>query len=114
MTVREPLAKHGWRAAWKLLEEAGEAPRRAHRAKRRQDVLERHLEQARQDAGVPDRLGLFVQEDTGLVIGALLPPAAALAVLARRSGPLYLPTRRLDPSLVDPMSFVLFFPEEPR
>lgn len=110
---RNRLARGGWRAAWELLEHAGDAPGRPPKTKRRRDLLEEHLDNARKAAGVPDRLGVFVP-DTDAATGTLLPPAAAFAVLARRSGPLYVPTRRLEPSLADPLAFVLFFPEETR
>ena len=113
-TTRDRLAKGGWQAAWRLLEAANDTPGRARGAKRQLELLERHLEEAKERAGVPDRLGVFVHEDPVLEIGSLLSPAAALAVLARRSGPLYLPSRRLELSLVDPQPLVLFVPEEPR
>jgi hypothetical protein len=107
------LASGGWRAAWELLEHAGDAPTRPAGAKRRREPLEQYLEAACKDAGIPDRLGVFVPApDAGE--GKLLSPAAAFAVLARRSGPLYVPTRRLEPSLAVPLAFVLFFPEETR
>jgi hypothetical protein len=114
LLARERLARKGWRAAWDLLEDAGNAPRREGKERRSQELLERHLEQSKAAAGIPERLGIFVREDGAQGVGALLSPAAALAVLCRRSGPLYLPTRRLEPSLVNPTAFVLFFPEESR
>jgi len=112
VSLRERLGRRGWRAAWDILAAAGDAPARVPRARRQPEALQRHLEEALQKAGVPDRVGVFLEEDVGEETSPLLPPAAALAVLARRSGPLYLPTRRLEPSLVDPDALVLFFPEE--
>ena len=111
-SLRERLGRRGWRAAWDILASVGDAPSRTRGVRRRPEALERHLEQALRKAGVPDRIGLFLDEDVGAETGPLLPPSAALAVLARRSGPLYLPSRPLEPSLVDPQAVVLFFPEE--
>jgi hypothetical protein len=112
--LRERLGRGGWRAAWAILESAGEAPPRRAGRQRKPEALEQHLEDALRRAGVPDRVGLFLEEDIAAETGPLLPPAAALAVLARRSGRLYLPSRRLECSLVDPHPLVLFFPEETR
>jgi hypothetical protein len=82
---------------------------------RRPEALEQHLKQELRKAGIPDRLGVFLDEELAPEGGPTLTPAAAMAVLARRSGPLYLPSRRLEPSLVDPIRpLVLFFPEESR
>ena len=69
------------------------------------------LELALGKAGVPDRVGVFVEGD---VPGHAkrLPGRAAAAVLARRSGPLYLPWRAVDPLLVKPAAFLLVFPAE--
>jgi hypothetical protein len=108
------LAKGGWRAAWTLLEARDDAPPRKGRRTRRQEDLERHLRESLEKAGVPDRLGVFLHEDdVAPEDAAPLGPAAALAVLARRSGPLYVPSRRLEPSLADPSRrLVLLFPEE--
>lgn len=64
-------------------------------------------------AGVPSRVGVFVPR------GATAPPqatplgfAASLAVLGRRSGPLYLPSRQVDGSLIQLTDVVLVFPDE--
>lgn len=62
-------------------------------------------------AGVPPRVGVFVP-------GGPVPPreatrlgfAASLAVLGRRSGPLYLPSRRVDGSLIQAAGVLLVFP----
>jgi hypothetical protein len=112
--LRERLGRGGWLAAWEMLEAIGEAPPRAGGHRRRPAALERHLEDALRKAGVPDRVGVFLEEDVGFDTRPPLSPAAALAVLARRSGPLYLPSRRLECSLADPQPLVLFFPEESR
>lgn len=57
------------------------------------------LERALRKAGLPDRVGVFVPGEA--------PPGArelslhaACAVLSKRSGPLYLPWRPVDPDLV--------------
>jgi hypothetical protein len=112
--ARERLSRKGWSAAWDMLESVGDVPRRAASEKGRRDLLERHIEQAKAAAGIPERLGIFVCESGAESLGPLLSPAAALAVLCRRSGPLYLPARRPEPSLVNPMALILFFPEESR
>lgn len=114
VSLRDRLGRRGWRAAWDILAAAGEAPARVRGARRGPEALERHLEEALREAGVPGRLGVFLDEDIGDATHPLLPPSAALAVLARRSGPLYLPSRRLELSLVDPQALVLFFPEVSR
>lgn len=151
-TIRDRLARGGWRAAFRLLEPWSTARRQTRKSRTPQNGrsraphdgksrtaqdgrtptphdgksrtpracrsrtahdLERILQQALEDAGVPARLGVFLDEGRGPEGATPLAPAAALAVLARRSGPLYLPSRRLEPSLVDPRKpFVLFFPEE--
>jgi hypothetical protein len=105
-SVQRQLARTGWRAVRAILEAAGEAPEPACAG------LACQLEEALVAAGVPASVGVFLEEpvDPALpVLGA----AAALAVLARRSGPLYLPSRRLEPSLVRLTSSVLFFPCDP-
>jgi hypothetical protein len=114
--LRDHLAKGGWRAAWTLLEARNDAPQTTGKKNRRPEDLERHLRQSLERAGVPDRLGVFLDdEEAALEDARALPPAATLAVLARRSGPLYVPSRRLEPSLADPRRpAVLFFPEESR
>jgi hypothetical protein len=113
--LRDQLAKDGWRAAWRILDQAKDAPSRAMGKGRRPEALEQHLKQELRKAGIPDRLGVFLDEELAPEGGPTLTPAAAMAVLARRSGPLYLPSRRLEPSLVDPIRpLVLFFPEESR
>jgi hypothetical protein len=112
--LRDRLAKGGWQAAWALIQSTKGAPRPARTGPRRPENLERHLSDSLRRAGVPDRPGVFLdQEEVAPVLAPRLPAAAALAVLARRSGPLYLPSRRLEPSLADPSRpLVLFFPEE--
>lgn len=105
-SAQRQLSRTGWRAARAILEAAGVAAEPAG------EGLSRQLEEALVAAGVPASVGVFLEEpdDPSLpVLGA----AAALAVLARRSGPLYLPTRRLEPSLVRLASSVLFFPHAP-
>jgi hypothetical protein len=110
--LRRRLGERGWELAWTLLTKAGQGPPRPHRRRRTREALEAHLEDALRRACVPDRVGVFLEEWNEPCPPKLLDPAAALAVLARRSGPLYLPRRPLDPSLVDPRPLVLFFPED--
>ncbi len=114
--LRDGLAKGGWRKAWTVLEGRGDAPATGQGRARRREDLERHLLESLHKAGVPDRLGVFIDEfDADPRTLRPLPPAAILAVLARRSGRLYIPSRRLEPSLADPCGVaVLFFPEEDR
>lgn len=69
------------------------------------------LELELERAGLPDRVGVFVEGDAPGGARALSGVAAA-AVLSRRSGPLYLPWRLADPLAVRPVAFVLVFPEE--
>lgn len=108
------LARGGWRAAWDVLEAAGDPPPRDARGHRSARGLASHLEEAVRRAAVPHRLGVFLEEDVGDARVPILSPAAALAVLARRSGPLYVPTRSTEPSLAHPEPLVLFFPEADR
>jgi hypothetical protein len=58
--------------------------------------------------GLPDGFGFFVDETPGPVLNTL-PTPAAIAVLAARSGPLYLPGR-FEPSLITAGAVTLFFP----
>jgi hypothetical protein len=113
--LRDRLAKGGWRKAWTVLESRNDAPGTGQGRARRQEDLERHLGESLERAGVPDRLGVFLEEEIPPEDARPLSPAATLAVLARRSGLLYVPSRRLEPSLADPRRpLVLFFPEESR
>lgn len=69
------------------------------------------FEEALREAGIPDRIGVFTgggaRPDS-----KILSSAAAVAVLSRRSGPLYLPWRPVDATLVRPTRFLLVFPDE--
>ena len=113
--LRAVSASAAGRLAWTLLTRAGDGPPRPHRRHRTRDVLVAHLEDALRRASRPRRrVGVFLDEAPAPAGPAPLGPAATLAVLARRSGPLYLPARALDPSLVDPQPLVLFFPEDHR
>ena len=58
---------------------------------------------------LPDSLGFFVDE-TDAPDDVSVPPAAAIAILAARSGPLYLPNR-FEPSLITIAPVTLFFPD---
>ena len=59
-------------------------------------------------AGLPDGFGFFVEEAPAPGV-LTLSAAAAIAVLAARSGPLYLPGR-FEPSLITAGAVTLFFP----
>ena len=75
--------------------------------------LEATLEAELAAASIPRaRVGVFLPPDGRLDGGCpRLTAAQCLAVLCRRSGPLYLPLRRLAPSLLRAEPLVLFFPE---
>lgn len=62
-------------------------------------------------AGVPAQLGIFAPGGAPRGRRAKLDEVASLAVLARRSGPLYLPERPFEPSLIRIGGGVLFFPD---
>jgi hypothetical protein len=73
-------------------------------------------------AGVPDALGVFLPAPPLAAVGffrpdghTLLDPLTSLAVLAHRSGPLYLRARPVEPSLIVLERCVLVIPdlEEP-
>lgn len=103
------LRRCGWRAAAQLLGLGpGGRGREARRAQRA--AVAEILGTALSSAGVPDRIGLFCPDADPSA--NRLEPAACLAVLARRSGPLYLPARSLEPSLVQVTPLTLVFPEE--
>lgn len=88
--------------ARRRLERAGDVQARA------DDVLEDAL----RAAGVPNLVGVFVpRNDAPPRDATWLGLPACLAVLARRSGPLYLPGRRIDASLISPTDTLLVFPE---
>ena len=67
--------------------------------------------EALEGAGIPDRVGVFVADDTRCGSNPL-PRLACLAVLARRSGLLYIPWRPLSLVGLEPARFLLVFPEE--
>jgi hypothetical protein len=107
--IEEDLARLGWRAAWRLIGgEESPAPGRR-RARPTREALDERFESALAAAGVPAALGVFLDEPADATVPRL-GPAAALAVLSRRSGPLYLPGRRFEPSLARLSPAVLFFP----
>ena len=62
-----------------------------------------------QNLQLPDSLGFFVDE-TDAPDDVSVPAAAAIAILAARSGPLYLPNR-FEPSLITIAPVTLFFPD---
>jgi hypothetical protein len=62
-------------------------------------------------AGVPDEIGVFLPRDERSGVLKQQPRALELAILARRSGFLYLPQRPIDASLISWSDGTLFFPE---
>ena len=131
--VHECLARDGMAALAALVElyRAGRKPtparvRRIVR-KRRGDpaeAVERAFGQALSLAGVPDALGVFLpapplavdffRRDCPTPPGPLptpLDPLTSLAVLAHRSGPLYVRARPIEPSLIVLERSVLVIPE---
>lgn len=73
--------------------------------------VEKLLRDALEVAGIPDRLGVFLPHEIRQGV-THLPRLAVLALLARRSGPLYIPWRSLSLAAVEPRDFLLVFPEE--
>jgi hypothetical protein len=113
--VADALRSHGARAVLALLETSGgllfkAALRRPWRRSVEHVAAERFT-RALADAGIPERVGVFVTPDPGAPQAPPTNLATALAVLARRSGALYLPRRRFTPSLIVPAHVVLTFPE---
>jgi hypothetical protein len=108
------LRTHGAEAALELIERHTERPSRtAIGLPSSADLEERFAEQmseALRAAGVPDCIGVFLDDDADAAEAPSLGVAATLAVLARRSGPLYLPRRRFIASLIVPARGVLVFP----
>lgn len=78
--------------------------------------LEQRLHEAASRAGIPDRMGVFIEpSDCAFRAGSVpLDALASLAVLAHRTGPLYVPSRAIEPSLLVLAPSVLVFPEELR
>lgn len=76
------------------------------------------LEEAFAAVGLPDLVGVFTAVDSGIDTNAgrraeaEVGYPAVLALLARRSGHLYLPWRPVYPPLVPPHPFFLVFPED--
>ena len=75
-----------------------------------EELLAAQMSEALRVARVPERIGVFLDDDPDPAEARSLSVAAALAVLARRSGPLYLPRRRFAASLIVPAKGVLVFP----
>ena len=74
-----------------------------------QTRLQTLCEGALQNLRLPDSLGFFVEE-TEAPGDVSVPAGAAIAILAARSGPLYLPNR-FEPSLITIAPVTLFFPD---
>jgi muconolactone delta-isomerase len=75
-----------------------------------ENIVADRMTRALTEERVPNRIGVFMALDREP--SHKLTRAASLAVLARRSGPLYLPRRRFAPSLIVPTNLYLVFPEE--
>jgi hypothetical protein len=72
-------------------------------------AVERRLARAR----VPRLVGVFVDDDEVQATERPVAAATALAILLRRSGPLFVPAREPEISLVVPRATTLIFPEDP-
>lgn len=70
------------------------------------------LEAAFAKLGIPDQVGVFTAASPDVEPEARFGYPLALALLARRSGHLYLPWRAVYPALVPKESLFLVFPEE--
>jgi hypothetical protein len=70
------------------------------------------LEAAFAQLGIPDCVGIFTAASPEVEPEARFGYPLALALLARRSGHLYLPWRAVYPALVPKESLFLVFPEE--
>lgn len=73
------------------------------------DTLRQFCETALADLRLPIGFGFFVEEAEGTGKVQTLSVAASIAILAARSGPLYLPGR-FEPSLITAGVATLFFP----
>jgi hypothetical protein len=108
------LQEHGASAALAILDGWGERQVRGCLRGRptASDVqqLDGRLRQGLADAAVPDAIGVFVVPSPADVLTPVA-QTAAIAALARRSGPLYLPRRPFAPSLIVPARVLLMFPE---
>jgi hypothetical protein len=103
--IRVLIAQEGEVALLKLLDQR--APSGVSNSPR---ALQEICDRALRKVNIPDAIGVFVEEPLKNG-GPSLDLAAAIAVLARRSGPLYLPNR-FEPSLVSPCNVTLFFAVE--
>lgn len=71
-------------------------------------TLRRLCDTALADLGLPDGFGFFVGDPDGSRLETV-PVVASIAILAARSGPLYVPGR-FEPSLISAGAVTLFFP----
>jgi hypothetical protein len=71
-------------------------------------MLRRRCDAALSELDLPEGFGFFVEETSNPAF-VTVPAAAAIAILAARSGPLYLPGR-FEPSLITACGVTLFFP----
>ena len=90
---------------------------RARRHVQRQGNVRARLDEALDatllESGIPQRVGVFMPRgDVGAPGAIRLGFAASIAALGRRSGPLYLPTRQVDGSLIELADLLLVFPDE--
>jgi hypothetical protein len=124
--VQECLALDGMAALAALVElhRAGRkpTPARVRRIARRHRgdpaaTVDRAFAEVLPLAGVPDTLGVFLPAPPRAAVDFFrrgptpLDPLTSLAVLAHRSGPLYVPARPVEPSLIVLERSVLVIPE---
>jgi hypothetical protein len=90
---------------------------RARRRVQRQGNVRARLDEALdatlRESGIPQRVGVFMPRgDVGAPGAIRLGFAASIAALGHRSGPLYLPARQVDGSLIELADLLLVFPDE--
>ena len=75
-------------------------------------ALERAVDARLKAVGLAHRIGVFADDDCRQDSDIEVPDGVALAILLRRSGPLYMPKRPPELSLVVPQRTTLIFPED--
>ena len=98
-------------ATWQI--RVTQVRRRLDRQGHVQARLDQLLDELLLESGVPQRVGVFVPRGDAPAPGATpLGFAASMAALGRRSGPLYLPSRQVDGSLIQMGEVLLVFPDD--
>jgi hypothetical protein len=108
------LRDYGAVAALALMDPEAKDLKTALALHRRDDadaVLAARLSRELESADVPERVGVFIDWDVDTKNTKPVPTPLALALLARRSGPLYLPRRNFTASLIVPARSALVFPD---